>query len=103
MIFDHLSSSKIQGRNSGKNEYTQAMPIRVKVYAPAFIRRKDVDEDGCITLKDGATLNDLCRELQIPIIYRASLFYAVNYEHAKMNTTLQDADIVTFLFPIVGG
>jgi molybdopterin converting factor small subunit len=79
------------------------MSIRVKVYVPAFIPRKKVENDGCIALKDGATLKDLCREMQIPLIYRASLFYAVNYERAKMSTRLQEADIVTFLFPIVGG
>jgi hypothetical protein len=48
-------------------------------------------------------MSDLYRHLKLPIPMRLSTLYCVNYEQAKSNTRLKDGDIVTFLFPIIGG
>jgi len=77
--------------------------IKVKVYAPAFINHDPIDEDGMVTLNDGATLNDLYKLLKLPLPLRLSFFCSVNYEPAGWRTLLKDGDTVNFLFPISGG
>lgn len=77
--------------------------MQIKVFAPAFISHAPIDEDGYIFLENGATLKNLCQELKVPLIYRVSLFYVVNYDHVGINTKLKDGDIVSFIFPFSGG
>jgi molybdopterin converting factor small subunit len=79
------------------------MSIKVKVYTPAFINHDNVDRDGFITLDDGANMTELYRQLKIPLPFRLSILFFVNYEQAKWNTRLQDGDTITFLFPVTGG
>jgi molybdopterin converting factor small subunit len=77
--------------------------IKVKVFAPAFISHENITSDNQVALDDGATLNDLCGKLKLPLPLRLlSLFY-VNYEQTRINTKLDDGDVVSFLFPISGG
>lgn len=79
------------------------MDIHVKVYAPAFINHDRISDDGLVSLKDGATLNDLYSALKLPLLLRLSFFCNVNYDQARWNLKLKDGDVVTFLFPVVGG
>jgi molybdopterin converting factor small subunit len=77
--------------------------IKVRVYAPAFINHERIAADGFVTLKVGASLNDLYNALKLPLPLRLSFFCSVNYEQAKWNMKLKDGDVVSFLFPLTGG
>jgi molybdopterin converting factor small subunit len=73
------------------------------VFVPVFINHDNVDNDGFVTLIDGANMTDLYRQLKLPIPLRLSILFWVNYEQAKWNTRLKDGDTITFLFPVTGG
>ncbi len=77
--------------------------MKVKVNAPAFCSFKHIDENGYMTLPDGATLNDVYKKLRVPLLMRKILFSAVNYERVKLSTKLKDGDVVSFLTLISGG
>jgi molybdopterin converting factor small subunit len=77
--------------------------MKVKVYAPAFCSFKHIDEDGYMVLPDEAKLNDVYKKLRVPLPFRKLLFAAVNYRRVKLNTRLQDGDVVSFLAPLSGG
>ncbi len=79
------------------------MEITVKVYAPAFIDHSQIAEDGSVRLPEGATLNNLFKQLKLPLPLRFSSLFRVNYERADWNTRLQNGDIITFIFPVNGG
>ncbi len=81
----------------------ESATLRVKVYIPAFIDHEQLDADNMVTLKAGARMADLYRKLKVPLPLRLSFLYVVNYEQVRWNSTLQDGDTVTFLFPIHGG
>ena len=78
------------------------MPINVKVYAPGFISHDAIDPNGFVTLEDDS-IRAHYRKLKIPSPLWAFMLCSVNYERAGINTTLRDGDVVSFLFPIVGG
>ncbi len=77
--------------------------MKVKVNAPAFCSFKHIDENGYITLPEGATLNDVYKKLHVPLLMRKILFSAVNYERVKLRTKLKDGDVVSFVTLISGG
>ena len=75
----------------------------VKVYASGFCSFEHIDEDGIMSLPEGASLNDVYKRLGIPFPLRKILFASVNYEHVKLNTKLKDGDVVSLLAPLAGG
>jgi molybdopterin converting factor small subunit len=79
------------------------MAMRIRVYAPRFADHSGIDDDGFVTLPDGATLNDLLKTLRVPLRFAAVLFCLVNYEKAPLSRVLQDGDTVGFLALISGG
>jgi molybdopterin converting factor small subunit len=81
----------------------QETVISVKVYASGFCSFKHIDEEGFMTLPEGASLNDVCRRLKIPFLLRRILFAAVNYEHVKLSTKLKNGDVVSVISPMAGG
>ena len=83
--------------------YSRRIAIKVKVFVPVFINHDNVDGDGFVTLKDTANMTDLYRKLKLPLLFRLSILFWVNYEQAKWNTQLKDGDTITFLFPVTGG
>ncbi len=77
--------------------------MKVRVYAPTFCSFKHVDEDGYMTLPDGATLSDVYKKLGIPLVFRRLVFSSVNYKREEMNAKLKDGDVISFLLPFSGG
>ena len=77
--------------------------MNVKVYASGFCSFEHIDEDGFMSLPEGASLNDVYKKLRIPYLLRKVLFAAVNYEHVKLNTKLKDGDVVSLLSSRAGG
>ena len=77
--------------------------MKVKVTAPAFCSFKHIDPNGYMTLPDGATLNDVHKKLQVPLVMRKLIFSLVNYEHAKLKTKLKEGDVISFVTLIKGG
>ena len=79
------------------------MPMRIRVYAPRFADHTKIDDDGFVTMTDGATLNDLLKALRVPFRFGAVLFCLVNYERAPLSRVLRDGDTVGFLTLVSGG
>ena len=77
--------------------------MRVKIYAAGYCNFEHIDDDGFMTLPEGATLNDVLSKLGIPRLLRRLLLTAVNYEQAKPGTRLKDGDVVSLLSAISGG
>lgn len=77
--------------------------MKVKVYAPAFCSFEDIDEKGCMTLPEGASLNDVYKKLRVPFLLRKLLLASVNYNRVKLRTELKDGDVVSFIAPLAGG
>ncbi|MBJ22795.1 MAG: MoaD/ThiS family protein [bacterium] len=77
--------------------------MNVKVYASGFCSFEHIDDDGFMSLPEGASLNDVLKKLGIPYPLRRILFAAVNYEHVKLNTRLKDGDVVSLLSARAGG
>ena len=77
--------------------------MKVKVKAPAFCSFEHIDEDGYMTLPEGATLNDVYKKLHVPFLMRKILFSTVNYEQAKLRKPLKDGDVVCFIALMSGG
>jgi molybdopterin converting factor small subunit len=75
----------------------------IKVYAPGYCSFEHIDEDGFMTLPEGASLNDVYKRLRIPFLMRKVLFASVNYEQVKLGTKLKDGDVVSLLAPLAGG
>ncbi len=75
----------------------------VRVYASGFCSFEHIDDDGFMSLPEGASLNDVYKKLRIPFLFRRILFASVNHEHVKLNTRLKDGDIVSLLAPMAGG
>ena len=75
----------------------------MKIYAARYCNFEHIDDDGFMTLPEGATLNDVLSRLGIPRLFRRLLFAAVNYEQAKPGTQLKDGDVVSLLGAISGG
>ncbi|MBW2270296.1 MAG: MoaD/ThiS family protein [Deltaproteobacteria bacterium] len=77
--------------------------MNVKVYASGFCSFKHIDEEGIMSLPEGASLNDVYKRLRIPLPFRKILFASVNYEQVRLNTKLKDGDVVSLLSPLAGG
>ncbi len=77
--------------------------MNVRVHASGFCSFEHINEDGFMSLPEGASLNDVYKKLRIPFLLRKVLFASVNYEHVKLNTKLKDGDIVSLLAPLAGG
>jgi molybdopterin converting factor small subunit len=75
----------------------------IKVYAPAFINRSALDENGFLYSEETLSLKQLYRLLKVPLLLRPILLCSVNYEQVPMNTPLKDGDVVSFITPISGG
>ncbi len=77
--------------------------MRIRVYAPRFADLSKVDDDGIMTMPEGATLDDLLKRLRVPLRFAAALFCLVNYERVPLSRRLQDGDIVGFIALLAGG
>lgn len=77
--------------------------ITVTVYAPPFCSFKHIDENGCMTLPEGAVLNDVYKRLRIPFPFRKIMFASVNYRNAGLKQRLADGDVVSFFSGLAGG
>ena len=77
--------------------------MKIKVFAPPFLNLSAVDEEGYITLKQGATVNGLYKILKIPLPLRPFMISSVNHKPSKLNQKLNDGDTVSFLTFLSGG
>lgn len=77
--------------------------MKIKVYAPSFCSFKYIDEHGCMTLPEGAVLNDVYKKLRIPFPLRKIFFAAVNYKTSDLKTRLNEGDVVSFFSGLAGG
>ncbi len=77
--------------------------MRIRVYAPPFARIAAIDEGGFVSLPEGATLNELFKALRLPFRRGAARLCLVNYEKARLDTTLKDGDVVSFFALASGG
>lgn len=77
--------------------------MKVKVYAPALCSYDKLDENSLMELKEGSTLNDAMKNLAIPLPLRPFIICMVNYKKVKLNTPLNDGDVISFLTPLAGG
>jgi molybdopterin converting factor small subunit len=77
--------------------------MRIRVYAPRFADHARIDEDGFVQMPDGATLDDLLKNLRIPFRPGAAIFCTVNYRRVPRSTMLKDGDTVGFLALVSGG
>ncbi len=77
--------------------------MSVKVYASGFCSFEHIDREGFMTLPEVACRNDVYKRLRVPFLLRKVLFASVNYEHVKLNTRLQDGDVVSLIGPMSGG
>jgi molybdopterin converting factor small subunit len=79
------------------------MSIKVKVYAPGFIKHDSFDQNGFVELVENDSIHSLYRKLKVPLPILPILTTYVNYVPAKLSTKLQEGDVVSLLFPISGG
>jgi len=77
--------------------------LKVRVFAPAFLKLTAIDDDGYITLEEGATINSLYRKLHVSLPIRPLLFCSINLKSAKLSSILKDGDTVSILAGISGG
>ena len=81
----------------------KGMTMKVKVYAPPFLNGDAIDEMGNLEVPTGATLRDVYKKLQVPLLLRPVLLCSVNYEKSRLDRVLQEGDVISFFFPITGG
>lgn len=77
--------------------------MKVKVYAPAFLNCEEIDEMGNLEVSALATLRDVYKKLQVPLLLRPVLLCSVNYEKSRLDRKLDEGDVISFFFPISGG
>ena len=77
--------------------------MRIEVNRLPFGHVSQIDEDGYMTLKEGARVKDVYRKLRLPVLFRKYLICTVNYKSVPIDTKLNDGDIVTFIMPVFGG
>lgn len=87
----------------GARERLYNEDMKVKVYAPGFIIHGQTDEQGCILLPDGTTLEGLFKVLQIPESFRYSLTCSINNRHIEWETQLHENDQIMMMLPLAGG
>jgi molybdopterin converting factor small subunit len=79
------------------------MSIKVKVYAPGFIKHDSFDQNGFVELNENDSIHALYRKLKVPLPIRPILTAYLNYEPAILRTRLKEGDVVSLLFPVSGG
>jgi molybdopterin converting factor small subunit len=77
--------------------------MRIKVYAPGFLSRSQLEADGTLMLDTGATLDDLYSRLHLPASFRFSFSCSINDTKAVWTAELHDGDRVAFMYPMAGG
>lgn len=77
--------------------------MRIQVYPPPFANLNALDEDGMLILEPGARLSAVYRRLKIPLVLQPLVICHVNYQRVKLNTQLQDGDVISFILPLAGG
>jgi molybdopterin converting factor small subunit len=77
--------------------------MRIKIYAPGFVRTDMVDGNGWIILPDKTCITDLFKILQIPESFKYSVNFFINDAKANWNSILSDEDQVIIFFPYSGG
>lgn len=77
--------------------------MRIKVYLPPYLGRKNIDANGYVHLHEGSKLKDLFHHLEVPFPAAAVHLCRVNYEKAGLDTELKDGDTVSFFSLISGG
>lgn len=77
--------------------------MKVRVFAPSYCSFALVDDDNYMELKEGATLQEVLRNLKIPVHLRPITICMVNYQKVKKHTVLKEGDVISFLAPLVGG
>lgn len=77
--------------------------MKVQVYPPPFANLNALDEDGMLMLEPGARLSMVYRRLKIPLVLQPLVVCHVNYQRVKLNTQLQDGDVISFILPLAGG
>lgn len=77
--------------------------MRVKIYASGYCSFDHIDDEGFMTLTEGASVKDVLKKLGIPMVLRRLPLVAVNYEQVKVGTELKDGDVVSLLGPLSGG
>lgn len=77
--------------------------MKIKVYAPSYCNLSAIDDDGYLSLKEGATLNSLYKALKIPLVFRPFISGSVNYKPAKLNRKLKEGDTVSLITFMSGG
>jgi len=75
----------------------------VKVYAPAFCNHDLINDNGCVELKEGTTLIQLLKKIEMPIFLRRMPIIFVNYDRVKLSTALKDGDTVSILGVVASG
>ncbi|MBT8342580.1 MAG: MoaD/ThiS family protein [Desulfatitalea sp.] len=77
--------------------------MRVKVFAPAFLHLSALDDEGYVTLPEGADVQTLLKALHMPMPLRHIGCCTVNAVRAKLKDTLKDGDTVSILALAAGG
>jgi molybdopterin converting factor small subunit/DNA repair ATPase RecN len=84
-------------------ESMETFAMQVKVYPLPFLNDDALDEMGNLEVPTGATLRDVYKKLQVPLLLRPVLLCSVNYEKSSLDRVLQEGDVISFFFPITGG
>ena len=77
--------------------------LKVRVYAAPFLDLSALDDDGCVTLALGSTVDALYKKLKIPLPLRPLIICQVNQKKAKRTDELIDGDTVSLFGIIAGG
>ena len=77
--------------------------MKIKVYPPPFINAENVDKDNYIEINQGDTVRQIYERLRIPLVLSPLVYCTVNYKKAKLNTSLKEGDIVSFISFMSGG
>jgi len=77
--------------------------MKVRVYAPSFCDHTRLDSKGFMEISEGATLNDVVKNLKIPFVFRKLLIVSVNYDKSKLSQRLNEGDVISILGSISSG
>ncbi len=86
-----------------RQDKTQAETIRVKIYPPPFCSFKHLDERGWLTMEKGSTLADALRLIRMPKGLAKVMMVKLNGLSEKMDTVLENEDVIGFFSFISGG
>lgn len=85
------------------NGASQQNMIRVKMFPPSFCSYKNLDEKGWLTVPYGTTLSEALRLIKMPKGLAKIMMVKLNGLSEKMNTVLEDGDVIGFFAFISGG